>query len=36
MTKNTGLLASQLIKLKNLQLTGKLVSEELMRELVLK
>lgn len=30
MTKNTGLLASELIKLKNLQLTGKLVSEELM------
>ena len=30
MTKTTGLLASQLIKLKNLQLTGKLVSEELM------
>ncbi|KAA6438486.1 DUF58 domain-containing protein [Dyadobacter flavalbus] len=30
MTKSTGLLASQLIKLKNLQLTGKLVSEELM------
>ena len=30
MPKNTGLLASQLIKLKNLQLTGKLVSEALM------
>lgn len=30
MNKSTGLLASQLIKLKNLQLTGKLVSEELM------
>jgi uncharacterized protein (DUF58 family) len=30
MAKSTGLLASNLIKLKNLQLTGKLVSEELM------
>jgi uncharacterized protein (DUF58 family) len=30
MQKTTGLLASSLIKLKNLQLTGKLVSEELM------
>jgi uncharacterized protein (DUF58 family) len=30
MAATTGLLASQLIKLKNLQLTGKLVSEELM------
>ncbi|TDE18152.1 DUF58 domain-containing protein [Dyadobacter psychrotolerans] len=30
MVKTTGLLASDLIKLKNLQLTGKLVSEELM------
>ncbi|MCF2487816.1 DUF58 domain-containing protein [Dyadobacter sp. CY347] len=30
MPKSTGLLASELIKLKNLQLTGKLVSEELM------
>ncbi|MCE7040110.1 DUF58 domain-containing protein [Dyadobacter sp. CY312] len=30
MVKSTGLLASDLIKLKNLQLTGKLVSEELM------
>jgi uncharacterized protein (DUF58 family) len=30
MAKSTGLLASDLIKLKNLQLTGKLVSEELM------
>ncbi|KAA0992489.1 DUF58 domain-containing protein [Dyadobacter aurulentus] len=30
MQKQTGLLASQLIKLKNLQLAGKLVSEELM------
>ncbi len=30
MVKNTGLLASNLIKLKNLQLTGKLVSDELM------
>lgn len=30
MVKNTGLLASDLIKLKNLQLTGKLVSDELM------
>lgn len=30
MQKSTGLLASSLIKLKNLQLTGKLVSEELM------
>lgn len=30
MIKTTGLLASNLIKLKNLQLTGKLVSEELM------
>ncbi|NIJ55037.1 DUF58 domain-containing protein [Dyadobacter arcticus] len=30
MPKTTGLLASHLIKLKNLQLTGKLVSEELM------
>lgn len=30
MAKSIGLLASQLIKLKNLQLTGKLVSEELM------
>ena len=30
MVKSTGLLASDLIKLKNLQLTGRLVSEELM------
>jgi uncharacterized protein (DUF58 family) len=30
MVKNTGLLASDLIRLKNLQLTGRLVSEELM------
>ena len=30
MTKTSGLLASELIKLKNLQLVGKLVSEELM------
>lgn len=30
MVKNTGLLASDLIRLKNLQLTGKLVSDELM------